>query len=63
MREIATNLGTAKFAHNLAKTGRPPPLAVAAMLGLTRRLGQATADHGSYHFSLGHPNSLIFSGL
>src|SRR6195952_5427676 len=29
------------------------------MLGLTRRLGQANADHGSYNFSLEHPEGPI----
>ena len=63
MREIAASLALPKSAHNLAKCGRPPPLAVAPMLGLTRTLGQANADHESYDFSLSTPNSSIFSGL
>jgi hypothetical protein len=59
----AANLGNAKIAHNLANRGRPPPLAVMPMLGLTRRPGQANAVRETYDFSLKILNSLIFSGL
>jgi hypothetical protein len=57
----AANLGNAKSAHNLAKCKGPQPLAVVAMLGLTRSLGQANPDHGIYDFSLSILSSPIFS--
>jgi hypothetical protein len=63
MREISDEFGFAKSAHNLAKSEGPPPLAVTAMLGLTRSPGQANADLENYDFSLNTANSSIYSGL
>jgi hypothetical protein len=63
MRESGREFGsTEEPAHNLAKCGRPPPVAVTPMLELTRRLGQVNAYNASYNFSLSFPNSPIFSG-
>ncbi len=63
MREIGGVLALPESAHNLAKRGRPPPLVFAAMLGLTRRLGQANADRGTYDFSLAIPFPYFFEAL
>jgi len=63
MREAGRDFGDAKSAHNLAKCGRPPPVAVAAMLGLTGSPGQANAGHRNYDFSLVTPNFPDLSGL
>jgi hypothetical protein len=63
MREIDYEFGDTKSAHNHAKCEGPPPLAVVPMLGLTRTLRQANAEHQSYDFSINLPISLIFSGL
>jgi hypothetical protein len=46
------NLALARFAHKCAKFEGPLPPAVARMLGLTPRLGQANAERGYYDFSL-----------
>ena len=43
MREMSPNLAMPKSAQNLAKYGRPPPLAVVPMLGSDWRPGQADA--------------------
>jgi hypothetical protein len=63
MHEIAYEFGDTKSAHNHAKCEGPPPLAVIPMLGVTRRLRQANAEHEAYDFSLDPPISLIFSIL
>jgi hypothetical protein len=52
MCEMALRIGSAKIAHNLAKSEGPLPLAVVTMLGLTQTPGQANAECGIYDFSL-----------
>src|SRR5476649_275206 len=56
MRETGSEFGhKPDSAHNLAKCEGPPPLALAPMLGLTRRRRQANPDRERYNFSLSLP--------
>jgi len=50
-------------AHKHAKREGPLPLAIAGMLELTLRPGQANADREDYDFSLGTPDFSPVSGL
>ena len=59
MREI----GRTRMRSQLREVRRPPPFAVIPMLELTRRRGQANADHETYNLSLGIPNFPILSGF
>jgi hypothetical protein len=63
MHEIGREFGDAKTRSQPREVWTPPPLAVTAMLGLTRRLRQADAGRESYDFSLSISNSPFFSGL
>jgi len=62
-RGVEGEFGRAKPAHKRAKCEGPLPLAIAGMLELTPRPGQANAHRRDYDFSLGTPISFIFSAL
>src|SRR5258707_13003322 len=63
MREISREFGFTKLRSQPREVRKAPPLAVTPMLGLTRRLRQATADRETYDFSLSSPILAFFQAF
>ena len=63
MREVSRKFEQIQIRSQPREVLTPPPLAVVAMLGLTRSRGQVNASDNNCDFSLRAPNFSDLSGL